>query len=122
MIAVLPEGESMEALPSPESLKRKIIIKGKVVKNGEVSGFPLPTLVPCLVLYRLSPTLPPFERTCSTPVTVYRLPPLPPLEGIVREVGSSHVRVTALEGTVILRSVALDLHVGVSWASLAALL
>lgn len=35
-IAVLPELKEGEPLPSPESLRGKIIIKGKVVKEGEV--------------------------------------------------------------------------------------
>eukprot|EP00752_Nemacystus_decipiens_P001301 g1292.t1 len=34
-IAVLPELKEGEPLPSPESLRRKIVIKGKVVKEGE---------------------------------------------------------------------------------------
>lgn len=36
-IAVLPDGlKDGDPLPSPESLKGKIVIKGKVVKEGEV--------------------------------------------------------------------------------------
>lgn len=35
-IAALPELEDGDPLPSPESLRGKIIIKGKVVKEGEV--------------------------------------------------------------------------------------
>lgn len=35
-MAVLPELGEGDPLPSPESLRGKIIIKGKVVKEGEV--------------------------------------------------------------------------------------
>lgn len=36
LIAELPELAEGELLPSPESLRGKIVIKGKMVKNGEV--------------------------------------------------------------------------------------
>lgn len=35
-IAALPELREGDPLPSPESLRGKIVIKGKVVKEGEV--------------------------------------------------------------------------------------
>lgn len=47
MIAVLPDLADGGVLPSPESLKRKIIIKGKVVKNGEVSHLVFDVLLAC---------------------------------------------------------------------------
>ena len=37
-MAVLPELGEGDPLPSPESLRGKIIIKGKVVREGEVSA------------------------------------------------------------------------------------
>lgn len=37
LLAELPELAEGELLPSPESLRGKIVIKGKVVKEGEVS-------------------------------------------------------------------------------------
>lgn len=38
MMAVLPDLEEGDPLPSPESLRGKIVIKGKVVRDGEVRG------------------------------------------------------------------------------------
>ena len=35
-MAVLPELGDGDPLPSPESLRGKIVIKGKVVRDGEV--------------------------------------------------------------------------------------
>lgn len=35
-MAVLPELREGDPLPSPESLRGKIVIKGKVVRDGEV--------------------------------------------------------------------------------------
>lgn len=37
-MAVLPDLAEGDPLPSPESMRGKIIIKGKVVKEGEVGG------------------------------------------------------------------------------------
>lgn len=45
-IAVLPELGEGDPLPSPESLRGKIVIKGKVVREGEVGqGKGVPVVV-----------------------------------------------------------------------------
>ena len=36
MLAIMPEVAEGDSLPSPESLRKKIIVKGKVTRAGEV--------------------------------------------------------------------------------------